>query len=131
MESEFDRKLNILLSREKRFPRDAYLFISEAVGYTVSQLAVRRHVSAAELLDGIRNFAVVRFGAVAGSVLKNWGMSAEDDVGTVVYLLIGAGLLRASEGDSPEDFRTGNPLIPEEPPVRIVRRKSDKLPFID
>ena len=131
METEFDRKLSQLLIQEKRFPEDAYRFVSDAVAYTVSQLTARRHVSAAELLDGIRGFAVSEYGAVAGAVMSGWGLKREDDVGTVVYLLIDAGLLRASENDSPADFCTGDPLIPEVPVLREVSRQSDKLPFID
>jgi len=131
MESEFDRKIALLTARDPRFPEEAYTFISEAVAFTVAGLKSRRHVSAAELLDGIRAFAVSKYGAVAGEVMKHWGMVKEDDVGSVVYLLIGAGLLRASESDSPDDFRTGRELIPATPVIRCVRRKSDKLPLID
>ena len=131
MESEFDRKLAVLLSREKRFPEDAYRFVSNAVAYTVSQLSARRHVSAMELLDGIRDFAVSEYGAVAGAVMNDWRLITEDDVGTVVYLLIDAGLLRASENDSPTDFCTGRRLIPEAVVLQEVRCKSDVLPFID
>ena len=131
MESEFDRKAAMLAEQHPRFAIDAYYFISEAVAYTVSRLSARRHVSAAELLDGIREFASAKFGVVASNVLARWGMIKEDDAGTVVYLLIGAGLLRASEDDSPEDFATGNMLFPVVPVIRCVRRKSDKLPFID
>lgn len=130
MESEFDRKLAMLLAREDRFPADAYHFISEAVAFTVSHLDKRRHVTAAELLDGIREFALEKFGAVAVPVMSSWGIVKEDDAGTVVYLLIGAGLLRASEDDSPEDFQTGRELFPDRPAIRAVRRKSDQLPFI-
>lgn len=131
MESEFDRKVALLLEQDPRFTAEAYYFISEAVAFTVSRLSARRHVSAAELLDGIREFAAVKFGAVSSQVLASWGMIKEDDAGAVVYLLIGAGLLRASESDSPEDFATGRVLVPGIPVIRTVRRKSDKLPFID
>ena len=131
MESEFDRKVSQLLERDSRFDRSVYSFTSEAVAFTVSALSRRRHVSAAELLEGFRAFAVKTYGAVAGSVMESWGVKKEDDVGTVVYQMIEAGLLRASEEDSPEDFRTGRDLFPPAPVIRTVRRKSDKLPMID
>lgn len=131
MESDFDRKVSLLLAREPRFPADAYYFISEAVAFTVARLEKHRHVSAAELLDGIRLFAEEKFGAVARSVLSNWGMHKEDDAGKVVYLLISVGLLRASEDDSPEEFQTGKNLFQAVPVIRSVRRKSDILPFIN
>ncbi|MBR7121076.1 MAG: hypothetical protein IKC94_02410 [Lentisphaeria bacterium] len=131
MESEFSRKVALLKAQDPRFTGEAYHFIADAVTFTVSRLTAHRHVSAAELLDGIRDFAVSRFGAVAAPVLTSWGMEKEDDAGAVVYLLIGAGLLRASENDSPDDFKTGRPLMPGMPLIRSVRRKTDKLPFID
>lgn len=131
MESEFDRKIAVLAAKEPRFAEDAYKFITEAVAFTVSKLPARRHVSAAELLDGIRQFAENKFGAVAELVMSSWGLKKEDDAGSVVYLLIGDGLLRASENDSPEDFCTGRDLFHPVSAIRSVRRKTDKLPFID
>lgn len=131
MESEFDRKVASIIARDSRFDRGAYGFVSAAVEFTVSELPERRHVSAAELLEGIRKFAVRSYGAVAANVLASWGLRREDDVGTVVYLMIEVGLLRGSEEDSPEDFRTGRALMPGAPVIRSVRRKSDKLPIID
>lgn len=131
MESEFDRKVAVLAARDPRFDVEAYSFVAEAVAFTVSQLPARRHVSAAELLDGMRQFARNKFGAVAKLVMDKWGMYKEDDAGAVVYLLIGAGLLSASDNDSPDDFCTGRDLIEPLPVIRCVRRKTDKLPFID
>ena len=131
MESEFDRKVALLQARESRFAADAYYFISETVTFTVSKCGTHRHVSAAELLDGIREFAAEKYGAVASLVLADWGLHTEDDAGSVVYLLIGVGLLGESEDDSPEDFQTGRVLFEKTPVIRQVRRKSDKLPFID
>ena len=131
MESEFDRKVALLAAREPRFNAEVYGFISEAVAFTVSKLARKRHVSAAELLDGIREFGTARFGVVASQVLASWGLTHESQAGEIVYLLIGVGLLRASEDDSPEEFQTGKSLFPAIPVIRSVRRKSDILPFIN
>lgn len=131
MESEFDRKIAPLLNKEPRYNKDAYLFVAEAVSYSVANLPVRGHVSASELLDGIRSFARNKFGAVSREVLISWGLEKEADVGNVVYLLISVGLLSESEDDSQEEFNTGCDLCPKAPVIRSVRRKSDDLPFID
>ncbi|MCI5778237.1 MAG: hypothetical protein MR051_00205 [Lentisphaeria bacterium] len=131
MESEFDRKVAGLLKREPRYQAEAYHFVAEAVNFTAEQQKRRGHVSAAQLLDGIRKFAAEKFGAVAEAVLTEWGVKSESDAGTIVYLLIEVGLLRASEEDRPEDFDTGNQLFPRRTGCRTVRRKSDELPFID
>jgi uncharacterized repeat protein (TIGR04138 family) len=131
METEFDRKVAVLLDKEPRFHREVYCFIAEAVNFTVSKKKVRGHVSAAQLLDGIREFAVFKYGTVADIVMAQWGLSMEADAGKVVYLLIGVRLLSASEDDRPEDFNTGKPLFGKVPQIRSVRRKSDNWPCID
>lgn len=131
METEFDRKILQLLSHEPRYSSEAYYFIAEAVNFTVDKQQRQGHVSAAELLCGVREFAIRQYGVVAVNVLSSWGMHQESDVGNVVYLLIGAGLLKASEDDSPEDFDTGNELFYRQEPLKTVRIKKDTLPFID
>ena len=131
MESEFDRKVDQLLKKESAFSSEAYYFMSEAVNFTVDKHQRQGHVSAAELLCGIREFAGKKFGIVAEEVLASWGMISEADAGKVVFLLIGVGLLRASEDDSPEDFNTGNPLFSSPETFDFSGRKKDSLPFID
>lgn len=131
MESEFDRKVAALVKKEPRYRPEAYYFVAEAVNFTVARREQAGHVSAAELLDGMRDFAAGKYGVVGQIVLNDWGLITEADAGEAVYLLIGVGLLRASEDDRPEDFATGRPLFPRLPMFRAVRRKSDVLPFID
>ena len=131
MESDFDRKAAELIARGYRFDARVYRFVAEAVTYTVSRCDTHRHVSAQELLTGVRQMAVERFGKMAGRVMEKWGLKLDDDVGEVVYLLIGVGLLGESDEDSPDDFKSGNPLFPELPSPRRGHRKSVKLPFID
>ena len=131
METEFDRKVSALLTKEPRYRSEAYYFVAEAVNFTVDKHLRQGHVSAAELLDGIREFAVQKFGVVACNVLESWGLHHEIDAGNVVYLLIGAGMLRASDDDSPEDFNTGNELFVRPKQLKTVRAATDNLPFID
>ena len=131
METEFDRKVASLLHKDPRYSSDAYYFVAEAVNFTVDKHQRHGHVSAVELLDGIREFATRKYGVVAGNVLNFWGMKYEADAGNVVFLLIGAGLLRASEDDPPEDFTTGSELFPALKKVQAVREKDDGLPFFD
>ena len=131
METEFDRKVAALLNKEPRYRSEAYYFVAEAVNFTVDKHQRQGHVSAAELLDGIREFAAQKFGVVAVNVLESWGMRHEVDAGNIVYLLIGSGLLRASEDDSPEDFNTGNELFVHQKPVKSVRAAQETPPYID
>jgi uncharacterized repeat protein (TIGR04138 family) len=106
---------------------ESYQFISDAVAYTVGKLQTHRHVSARELLEGIREYAFSQYGVVAPQVLRQFGLRAARNVGEVVYLLISVKLLSASPDDSPEDFNIEFPWEENQP----VSRKKPDLPFID
>ena len=120
-------KIAEILRHESAYAAEAYEFVGAAVAFTVAQLESHRHVSAAELLKGVRDFAAREFGVVARSVLGEWGLFTASDVGKVVYLMIGAGLLSASPEDSPQDFDIDfDPAPPPGPPAPPPR-----LPKLD
>ena len=111
-------KIAEILRRESAYAAEAYEFVGDAVAYTVAKLESHRHVSAAELLRGVRDFAAKEFGVVANAVLDEWGLHSASDVGKVVYLMIEAELLSASPEDSPHDFDIDfAPAPPPEPPA--------------
>ena len=83
---------------------ESYQFVSNAVSATIAKLAAHRHISAAELLVGIRDYAREQYGAVAPLVMDKLGLRTARNVGEAVYLLISVKLLSASPEDSPEDF---------------------------
>lgn len=127
--AEFDAGVARILEEVSIYAPDAYRFVAEAVTYTVSKLPSHRHVSAEELLAGAKEFAISEFGAVAGSVLTEWGIAEASDVGKIVYLLIGVGLLSASPEDSPEDFNIAFGLADD--PSSGGGRRRRKLPLLD
>lgn len=87
-----------------RYRPDAYLFVLDAVGYTLLHVGAVRHVTGRELCDGARKLAVDRFGPMAKEVLNFWGIRATDDIGAIVFELVEAGELSTTEGDSISDF---------------------------
>ncbi|UYV13010.1 MAG: hypothetical protein NCW75_01685 [Phycisphaera sp.] len=64
-----------------------------------------RHVSGQELCLGLRSLAVEKYGLLARTVLRGWGVSKTEDFGKIVYAMVDTGLLRTSEQDSLDDFR--------------------------
>ena len=129
-EASFEEGLELILAQDSRYPRDAYLFIREALDHTqkaVLQKAVlgeRRqspHVTGQELLAGIRDFSLAQFGPMAITVLQEWGINKGEDFGEIVFNMVEAGLLAKTEKDSREDFRGGydfddafrKPFLPE------------------
>lgn len=101
---EIQSKIANIVRSEPRFAEEAYTFVANAVTFSVNRLPAYRHVSAMELLRGIRDYAREEFGVLACEVLYEWGIRSASDVGRIVYLLIGSGLLSASKDDAPEDF---------------------------
>lgn len=82
----------------------AYLFVLATIEYLQSQLEVRRHVTGPELAWACRDFARVRFGLLAPSVLDHWGVRRTDDIGRIVFTLVEVGLLVTQPGDRESDF---------------------------
>lgn len=106
-------KVDIRTLREKAgpFPPQAFQFIRDGLAHAVRMVhgenpaGPDRHVSGRQLCLALRDFAVRRYGMLARTVLEHWGIRRTDDFGRIVYGMIAAGLLRASEQDSIEDFR--------------------------
>ncbi|MSR59064.1 MAG: hypothetical protein EXS05_15710 [Planctomycetaceae bacterium] len=95
-----------------RFHPNAYRFLFAALRRT--QLSLSRtqadgsehgpHISAHELLEGIRVFALDQFGLMAQSVFRCWGIHATEDFGRMVFELIDRGEMSKTDSDQPADF---------------------------
>ena len=96
--------LDRILENDGRYPRRAYLFVLEAVSYTVEKLPERRHISGKELSMGIRDLALERFGIAAKLVFEEWNLTRTRHFGDIVFNLVNEGLLRKTEEDAIEDF---------------------------
>lgn len=82
----------------------AFLFMLAAIEFVQSRLEVRRHVTGAELAWACRDLASHQFGLLARAVLAHWGVTRTEDLGRIVYALVGAGLLVTQPDDREEDF---------------------------
>lgn len=87
-----------------RYAGDAYAFVMDALDHTVRELGERRHVTAAELFQGMCRFARGRYGMMAWDVLRNWGIRSASDVGDIVFQLCDAGILSRREEDTRGQF---------------------------
>ena len=65
-----------------------------------------RHVAGPELLQGVRQYALKEFGPMVVTVLSYWGIRCCEDIGHMVFNLIGAGIFGKTEEDSIEDFKS-------------------------
>ena len=109
-----DEKQNLLLGqlldKDKRYSREAYEFVLNAVNVLCGK---RRedgakgkdaHLSGKQLSEGMRDLLLARFGCMAIDVLEHWGIRSTADFGNIVYNLIGVSLLSASSEDRQDDF---------------------------
>jgi uncharacterized repeat protein (TIGR04138 family) len=92
----FEDALEIITLKDPRYPREAYLFVREALDHTQRLLAKEkqgciRHVSGQELLRGIKEYAVLQFGPMAMMVLAEWGINACSDFGELVFNMVETG----------------------------------------
>jgi uncharacterized repeat protein (TIGR04138 family) len=110
-ETSFQQAVEALVVKDPRYAAEAYFFLREALDYTVKAVGKAehapgrmRHVTGAELCEGIRDYAVQEFGPLAHVVLDTWGVRTTDDFGELVYNLIAAGKLGATDQDKKSDF---------------------------
>ena len=104
------RALRAAHLQDPRYGLEAYQFVCEAVDYTCRKLDGRRDVSGRELLDGICELALERFGFLARLVFEHWGIRATDAFGDIVFALVDVGLLGRSPRDTKADFHDVFPL---------------------
>jgi uncharacterized repeat protein (TIGR04138 family) len=112
-----DHPLSELLRRDRRYHRDAYFFVFEALRYAQEQLGLggassiedpegeeERHVTGQQLCEAIRRYAIEQYGLMARSVLNEWGVRATSDFGEIVFNLIDIGQMKKTSSDRREDF---------------------------
>ncbi len=107
MNKEFAETIERIRQKNKKFSPDAYVFVSEAIDETAKKLGfynASQHLSGKELVEGMADFALDRFGPMTFQVLKTWGLTKTQDFGDIVYSLIDEKILFKSESDSVEDF---------------------------
>jgi uncharacterized repeat protein (TIGR04138 family) len=124
----FAEALDSIVASDSRYQREAYIFLRDALDFTTKQQkkvkgATVRHVTGPELLGGVRQYALKEFGPLVMTVFDNWGIHSCEDVGHMVFNLIGAGIFGKTEEDSIEDFKNVydfeeafvKPFAPEKP----------------
>ena len=109
----FQKTLEAILRDDKRYGVGAYVFVRMALDFTVKRASAEnpsrteRHVSAAELLAGVRDFALETFGPMAMTLFEEWGVRKTEDIGQIVFNMVRAQALRKTDEDKIEDFANG------------------------
>lgn len=109
---DFNEIVSLICKEDSRYDRKAYGFLREGLDYAVKELKKREserskqslHVSGAELLTGIRAYALDQFGPLTITVLNTWGIKCCGDFGEIVFNLIEYNVFSKTEDDRREDF---------------------------
>lgn len=127
----FDEVIEKIVAQDARYHRDAYTFLREALEFTQKVICKKgevRHVSGAELLDGMRDYALTQFGPMTLTVLEEWGIRSTEDFGEMVFNMVEHNLLAKTDTDTRADFKDGydfnevfkKPFLPTTvPPVTL------------
>jgi len=93
------------------YPVEAFEFVQAGLRQTVETLKAdvpageSRHVTGQELCLGLRDFAIDRWGMMAGTVLRRWQITSTLDFGKIVFAMIEHGLMSQTDDDTLDDFR--------------------------
>jgi uncharacterized repeat protein (TIGR04138 family) len=105
VERDRDDVLRELVRRDARYPEQAYLFVLEALDFTIKRRGKgRKHVGGVELIEGFRDLSLDTFGLLARAVLAEWNVTTTSDVGSIVFRMIEEDLLQKTADDRREDF---------------------------
>src|ERR1041384_3940969 len=83
--------ITLICKEDPRYDRKAYDFVRAGLDQTVKELRKKdaaraersRHVTGAELLEGLRVYALDQFGPLAKTVLNSWGIHRCSDFGDI------------------------------------------------
>ena len=95
------------------YPPEAFEFVQQGLSFTVQKIhgqtkkedMLCRHISGADLCEGLRELALHRWGMLARTVLTRWNVRRTLDFGRIVFALVDSGWMQARPDDSLEDFR--------------------------
>ena len=111
-DKNFPEVIKEIHASDPRYGKGAYYFIREALDHTLKKLKKdqsknKGHVSGTQLLDGIRDYALDRFGPMTLTLMEHWNIQKCRDFGDIVFNLVDFGILGRTENDSLENFEGG------------------------
>ncbi len=109
---DFNEIVGLICKEDTRYDRKAYAFLREGLDYAVKELKKKDteraksslHITGAELLMGLRAYALDQFGPLTMTVLGSWGLRRCSDFGDMVFNLIEYNVFSKTDQDKKEDF---------------------------
>ncbi len=107
MSKKFESIVEEIYEKDCRYKEDAYVFVMEALAYAQKKLKRSRHIKSEELLKGMRELLLNKYGPLTMTVLEHWGIKSTEDFGNMVFNLVENQVLSKTEDDNIEEFRDG------------------------
>ena len=104
---EFYTIIDQICESDPRYRSDAYEFLMEALAYTQKKFKRSKHVSGQELLEGIKDLLIQKFGPLTLLVLNHWGITRTEDFGNIVFNLVDNKVLSKDSEDNIDSFQNG------------------------
>ena len=105
MNWRFEDIIEKICQKDSRYKEGAYEFVMESLHYTQKKLHRSHHVTGGELLDGIKELLLNKFGPMTLTVLNHWGIQSTQDFGNIVFNLVENRVLSKTVEDCLEHFR--------------------------
>ncbi len=96
----------ILSGRDTRYQPDGYGFVLASLDFVREKRSLTGHIEASDIIDGVIELSLMKFGPLAEQVLKKWGIVETIDIGTIVYNLISMEILSRTSDDKLSNFET-------------------------
>lgn len=113
-EINFEDAVEKIIEQDRRYARDAFFFVRDALEITKRQVhkenrerREEKHVTGQQLLDGIRKFALKEYGPMTVTVFEEWGVRDCKDFGEIVFCMVEIGCFAKTKEDSRTDFQNG------------------------
>ena len=107
MNQEFYNILEVICEKDSRYKQDSYEFVMEALAYSQKKFRRVKHVSGTELLEGMKELLLNKYGPMTLLVLRHWGVGNTEDFGRIVFNLVENKVMSKSEDDDIRNFSGG------------------------
>ena len=104
---EFFTIIDQICESDPRYKPDAYEFLMEALAFTQKKYKRFKHVSGEELLEGIKELLLHKFGPMTLLILGHWGIKRTEDFGNIVFNLVDNKILSKDSEDNIDSFQNG------------------------
>jgi len=105
MGENFSSIIERIHNQDSRYSEDAYEFVMEALTFTQKKRGRIAHVSGEEILQGMKDLLIEKFGPMTLTVLEHWGINGTEDFGNIIFNLVENKILSKTEEDDLDKFK--------------------------